>query len=297
MASYHFSAQMIGRSNGRSVVAAAAYRAGALIERDETGDRQDYRKKGGIVSADLLTPDGAPEWAQDRAQLWNAVEKVEKRKNSQMAREFELALPHELDEDQARELVLTWARDNLVAHGMAADVAIHDPDRGEQGTRNKHTHVLCTTREFDGAGWAKNKNRDWNDRSFLEGLRESWADAQNAALKAAGSAERVDHRSLADQAEAARFAGDDDLAQILDRPPEPRMGVAVSSVELREQRRAARNAEIYRPITDIAARVVEARWLRINLMAAFRQLVSSRKEIEVASSAEQSPPDADGLAF
>jgi hypothetical protein len=69
MASYHLSAKIIGRSDGRSVVAAAAYRSGSKLERAETGDTQDYRRKGGIVSADLLTPEYAPDWARDR---WRA---------------------------------------------------------------------------------------------------------------------------------------------------------------------------------------------------------------------------------
>ena len=62
MASWHLEAKIIGRSDGRSVVAAAAYRAGVRIERAETGDCPDYPRKGGLVSVDLLTPDDAPEW-------------------------------------------------------------------------------------------------------------------------------------------------------------------------------------------------------------------------------------------
>ena len=104
MASYHLSAKIIGRSDGRSVVAAASYRAGEMIERHETGQTSDYRRKSGVVSADLLLPVGAPEWAADREQLWNAVEAIEKRKNSKLAREIEVALPNERSEEHKYEL-------------------------------------------------------------------------------------------------------------------------------------------------------------------------------------------------
>lgn len=289
MASYHLSAQMIGRSDGRSVVAAAAYRAGSRIERAETGDCPDYTRKGGVVSADLLTPHDAPKWAQDRAQLWNAVEAVETRKNSQLAREIELALPNELTAEQARDLALSWARDELVSRGMVADVCIHDPEPVPGGSRNRHAHILCTTRRFDGAGWAKGKARDWNDKALLEHWRESWAEAQNAALEAAGCADRVDHRSLEDQREAALDAGDMAQADALDRPPEPVLGVAASGQEKRARIAADRRGEEYRPVTARGQALERARGLRSILVNAWDRVRAAAYDLVVASAKINDP--------
>lgn len=310
MASYHFSAKIVGRSDGRSAVAAAAYRAGSMIERAETGDTQDYRRKGGVVSADLLTPDHAPDWARDRSQLWNRVESVETRKNSQLAREFELALPNELSASQARALVIGWARRELVARGMCADVCVHDPEPVPGKGRNRHAHVLCTVRGFDGDGWARTKDRTWNDRSLLEHLRSSWAEAQNAALQAAGCVDRVDHRSLADQRQAALDAGDQVQVDALDRPPEPRLGVAASAMEDRARRAVARLGEEYQPVTPRGRALQDARTLRRVLLTAVDtvrtisttvrdlfQGIRVRIQDPFSPSPEQSPeyPDDDGL--
>lgn len=268
MASYHLSAKILGRSDGRSVVAAAAYRSGSKIERAETGDIQDYRRKSGVISADLLTPDYVPDWARDRSQLWNSVEGIETRKNSQLAREFELALPNELSASQARALVIGWARRELVSRGMVADVCVHDPEPVPGKGRNRHAHVLCTVRRFDGDGWARTKERTWNDKALLEHWRESWAEAQNSALQAAGCADRVDHRSLADQRQVALDAGDLVAAEALDRPPEPRLGVAASAIEDRARREADRLGEEYQPVTARGRALQEARTLRSVLLSA-----------------------------
>ena len=269
MASYHLTAKIIGRSDGRSVVAAAAYRSAEMIDRDETGDRHDYQRKGGVISADLLVPEGAPAWALSRAKLWNAVEAKETRKNSQLAREIEVALPNELDPDEARELVLSWARDELVSRGMVADICIHDPDPVTGDQRNRHAHILCTVRDIDGEGWVRTKNLDWNDKGLLLHWRESWAKAQNAALEAHGCVDRVDHRSLADQREAALDAGDTDLAAALDRPPEPVLGVAAGAIEKRAAQVAHRFGYEYQPVTDRGRAVAASRSMRAALHKAY----------------------------
>lgn len=236
MASYHLSASVIGRSDGRSAVAASAYRAGTVLTDPDTGTVHDYRRKGGVVSAFVLTPEGAPDWAQDRAALWSAVHARETRKNSQLAREVRLALPLELDADARAELVREWVQRECVERGMVADVAIHDPTPGPDRDRNPHAHVMLTMRPLDSGqmdGWSKNRARDWNDKATLEGWRASWADAQNVALEQAGATARVDHRSLADQRAAAIDVGDNLLAEVLDRPPEPRLGVAAGGIDAR----------------------------------------------------------------
>lgn len=291
MASYHLSVKIIGRSDGRSVVAAAAYRAGAMIERAETGDCPDYTRKGGVVSADLLRPDHAPEWAQDRAQLWNAVEAVETRKNSQLAREIELALPNELSEAEARHLALTWAQDELVSRGMVADVCIHCPEPVPGGSQNRHAHILCTVRGFEGAEWARTKDRSWNDKALLQHWRESWADAQNMALETAGCVDRVDHRSLEDQHQAALNAGDMAYADALDRPPEPVLGVAASAQEKRARIAADRRGEEYRPVTARGQALERSRGLRALLASAWNRVRGAAHDLVAVSAKVDDPFD------
>ena len=200
MAQYRLSVQMIGRSSGRSATAAAAYRAGQRIEDRETGLVHDYTAKRGVLHTEILAPDNTPDWMQDRTELWNAVHAVEQRRNSQLAREIQLSLPHELTQEQQINLVRRFVEEQCVARGMIADFALHAPssDPGAD-ERNVHAHVLCTTREFVGDVWAKRKNRDWHQTEMIEEWREAWGLHQNRELERIGSSERVDHRSLADQ--------------------------------------------------------------------------------------------------
>jgi len=241
MASYHFSAKMIGRSAGKSAIGAAAYRAGATLTCHETGQVFDYAKKRGIEASFILAPIGAPAWATDRQALWSAVQAKESRKNSQLARELVLALPHELDVQDGTKLVRDWVLTNLVAAGMVADIAVHDPDpKDAEDPQNRHAHIMLTMRELDAGqtdGWAKNKARAWNDVGLLEQWRESWASAQNDAFRKLGFSVRVDHRTLTEQRAAAEAAGDEISALVLDREPEPRLGVAASSMEQKARQR------------------------------------------------------------
>src|SRR5690606_6003211 len=103
MASYHFSAQVIQRSKGRSAVAAAAYRSGSNLYDERRGESHDYSKRRGVAWSDVLVPDGAAEFLKDRRALWNEVERMELRSDAQVAREINLALPRELGTDQRRE--------------------------------------------------------------------------------------------------------------------------------------------------------------------------------------------------
>ena len=199
MAIYHLSVKTIGRSAGRTATAAAAYRAAAEITDERTGEVHDYSRKRDVESATLIVPEDAPEWASDRAALWNAAEQSETRKNSTVAREFEIALPSELSADERRAMAHDFARAIVERHGCAADVAIHAPGR-EGDNRNHHAHILCTTRRLTPDGFGE-KCRELDDRKTreVEGWRERFADLQNAHLERAGVAERVDHRSLKEQ--------------------------------------------------------------------------------------------------
>ena len=196
MAIYHLSVKTISRSDGRSATAAAAYRAGCEIVDQRTGEVHNYTRKGGVLSADLVLPVGAPEWANDRAALWNAAEQAETRKNSTVAREFEIALPLELSAEERRYLAVSFARELVDRHGFAADVCVHAPDDGE----NPHAHILVTTRRLSADGFAE-KTRELDERGsgMVTHWRERWAELQNAHLAEWGHSARVDHRSLAEQ--------------------------------------------------------------------------------------------------
>ena len=197
MASYRFSASVIKRSVGRSVTATAAYRAACEIDCDRYGEHHDYTRKQGVLHSEIITPDNTPEWMTDRAAVWNAVEAIEKRKDAQLAREVQLSLPHELSDNQRRELVRSFVSSEFVSRGMIADVSIHAPHRDGDG-RNHHVHVLLTMRELAGEGFGK-KERGWNASQQLEHWREAWADHQNRAFERLGLSVRVDHRSLEGQ--------------------------------------------------------------------------------------------------
>ena len=212
MAIYHLSVKTISRSAGRSATAAAAYRAGAEITDERTGEIHDYTRKGGVESAALILPDNAPEWARDRAQLWNAAEQAEKRKNSTVAREFEIALPSELSHEQREKLAHDFARELVKRHGCAADVAIHAPGK-EGDNRNHHAHILLTTRRLEPDGFGE-KTRELDDQKTGKVLvtewRERFATLQNERLREAGHSVQVDHRSLEAQGierEATRHLG------------------------------------------------------------------------------------------
>ncbi|MGH8143891.1 MAG: MobQ family relaxase, partial [Steroidobacteraceae bacterium] len=193
MAIYHLSAKIVSRAEGRSVVAAAAYRAGAALEDRTTGITHDFTRKAGIEHTEILAPDGAPAWVYDRLQLWNTVEATERRRDAQLAREIELGLPVELDADGQLALVREYVQRQFVAEGMVADLAIH-----RDNPRNPHAHVLLTLRALTPDGFGL-KQRRWNARARLLTWRAAWAEHTNVHLAQAGLAVRIDHRTLAAQ--------------------------------------------------------------------------------------------------
>lgn len=188
MAIYHFSAQVISRSKGQSAVASASYRSGERLTDERTGETKYYVREVKPETM-ILAPSHAPSWVQDRNRLWNEVEKSEKRKNSQLAREINIALPRELHKDQQKELICSFVQEQFVNKGMIADIAIHRDDAA-----NPHAHVMMTTREISEEGFTV-KNRDWNDRELLNQWREEWANYANKALEKAGIQEQISHLS------------------------------------------------------------------------------------------------------
>ena len=257
MASYHLSVKTIKRSAGRSATAAAAYRSASVIECDREGRMHDYTAKRGVEACFILAPDDAPDWAQDRAALWNAAEARETRSNSVTAREWELALPSELSDAARIDIARVFAAQLVERYGVAADVAIHAPHR-EGDQRNHHAHILTTTRVLSAEGLT-DKTRILDAASTggpeIETMRGYWAELQNHALELAGQEERVDHRSLEVQREEALSLGDTLKAEELDREPELKLGPAANAIERREQFVAEAEGREYEPLTQRGARV------------------------------------------
>ena len=217
MAIYHLSIKIISRGKGKSAVAASAYRSGEKIKNEYDGVVHDFTRKGGIAHTEILLPQNAPQEFANRSVLWNSVEKIEKSKNSQLAREIEIALPKELDREKQIELVRNYVKENFVDVGMCADIAIHDKNDG-----NPHAHILLTMRPLneDKTWGAKSKKEyifdkngekiklkngnyktrkidtvDWNEQEKAEEWRKAWADITNKYLEENSIQDKVDHRS------------------------------------------------------------------------------------------------------
>lgn len=241
MAIFHLSAKAVQRSKGRSAVAASAYRAGVCLTDERTGEVHDYARRSGVVFSEVVTLDGQ---SIDREILWNAAESAERRKDGTTAREYEVALPDELDEAQRVALARQFARVIATRQGCAVDLCVHVPGKGDQ--RNHHAHLLCTTRrvEFGKMGpkcaveLSDSKRKELGlpgRRADLEDLRYTWEKLVNAELSKAGHREQVDHRSLADQG--------------VDREPTIHLGPAAAARERagRETERGEINRERRRP--------------------------------------------------
>lgn len=282
MAIYHLSAKIVSRSTGRSSVSAAAYRSASRFTDQRTGQDHNYTAKRDVQHSEILAPENAPDWMHDREKLWNAVERVEKRRDAQLAREIEVALPRELTTDEHIKLVRDFVQKEFVNHMLIADFNIH-AGRARDGGEQPHAHIMLTTRELLGDDFAAIKNRDWNGTDKLEGWRSRWADHVNLELERGGHACRINHRTLEAQrteaerrAEHARGIGDirtaeqqEERAVALDREPEPKLGPTASNMEKLghesrrgDERRAveARNAErrtLHEQARDLARQIAE----------------------------------------
>jgi len=244
VAIYHASTKPIARSAGRSAVAAAAYRAGVELVDARTGLVHDYTRKGGVELTEILTPDGL---GVERNALWNAAELAEKRKDARTAREWIVALPAELDAGQRTELTRDFAQALVARYGVAADLAIHAPDR-EGDNRNHHAHLLTTTRQVSRAAdgglvLGAKAHIELSDKARRErglgaaadevkAVRELWEHTANAALERAGVEARIDARSL--------------QAQGVDREATQHLGPVASEMERRgkESDRGDGNREV-----------------------------------------------------
>ncbi len=198
MAIYHLHVKVIGRKSGSSAVASAAYRSASRLRDDRLERSHDFSAKRGVVHSEIMLPESAPEAWSDRERLWNDVEAFEVRKDAQLAREVEFALPREMTERQGIELARDFVQSEFVDQGMIADLNVHW-DTAEDGTPKPHAHVMLTMRQVninrDENGFGQ-KVRDWNRIEMVERWRERWAELANERLAELDIDARIDHRSL-----------------------------------------------------------------------------------------------------
>jgi hypothetical protein len=225
MCIYHCSATTISRSSGRSACAAAAYRAAEKITDARTGITHDFTRKGGVIYSEILAPAGSPVWVTNRAELWNHAEQAEekstRRSTATTAREFNIALPHELDRDTQIASVHEFALYIVTTYGVAVDFSIHEPSN-EGDKRNDHVHLMLTDRRITDAGFA-GKVRELNiyngGKAQIAAIRERWADIANRFLERAGIHDCIDHRCYKSQCNG--------------REPTTHLGVAATALERR----------------------------------------------------------------
>src|SRR3954453_17718689 len=264
----------IGRDALTSVPGSAAYRSGSELSAD-SGAVFDFSSKRGVVHSEIMAPENAPVWMNDRERLWNAVEAVERRVNARVARETQLALPRELDREARIALARGFIAERMVARGMVADFAIHDVE-ARDGGREPKCHVMTTTGAVEPAKTLRSgaKVREGDDRGLVVEWREACAGHVNAPLERAAVAERVDHRTLEAQRREAAAAGDFAKAAELDREPEPKVGFEAWALErdgirtdrgdlLREVReRNAGRREVYGQVAEHGPEA-QARFLEV----------------------------------
>lgn len=310
---YHLSLKSISRKAGRSSTAAAAYRSGEMIIDARTGEVHDYRRKRGVEHSHIVLPGGG---TMLRAALWNSVEEKHKRGDAVLVREIEIALPAGLDAAQRKALVEQYAQELADRYGVAVDVAIHAPhpvtdadlerdpnqyyveevevlDDGHEITRrhngNWHAHVSMSACHFDAAGVPGKKCVELDQihcqrakiANAADVERPRWAELANAALAAAGSADRIDHRSHA--------------ARGIDRVPTVHRGAHANAVERRTGQASRRRlygqqlaAEAAQAEADVAAELAA---LISEIEAELADAVADR-DAELAQAAGQAAADA-----
>lgn len=287
MAIYHFSVQVIGRSSGRSSVAAAAYRAGERLH-DERLDRDhDFRAKSGVEHSEIMLPEGAPERFADRATLWNEVEAGEKRKDAQLAREVEFSIPREMDKAQGIELARDFVSQEFVERGMIADLNVHW-DMGADGQPKPHAHVMLTMSEVNEQGFGQ-KERDWNRTELVKQWRERWADHVNARLAELDIDARIDHRSL--EAQGIDLEPQDKIG-----PAAQRMGQRGLESERIEDHRAIAQRNGERIIADpsVALNAIthqQATFTRRDVAMFIHRHSDGKEQFDRAMSAVRTSPD------
>lgn len=284
MAIYHFSAKVISRSSGSSAVASAAYRSAQRLHDDRLDRSHDFTNKAGVVHSEVMLPDAAPERLGDRSALWNEVEKTELRKDAQLSREIEFAIPRELSQQQGIELARDFVRSEFVERGMIADLNVHW-DIGADGLAKPHAHVMLSMREVGEDGFGK-KVRDWNRTELISAWRERWADHVNERLASLDIDARIDHRSLEAQ-------GIELEPQTKIGAPSLRMGPEADRL-IEHHAIARENGERIIANPDIALNAItksQATFTRRDIAMFVHRHSDGKEQFDRALSAVQSSPD------
>lgn len=229
-----------------------AYRAGEKLTNERDGITHDYTAKKGVEHAEIVLPEGVnADWAKDRSALWNAAEFAENRKDARVAREFEIALPHELSAEQRLEAAREFAQELANRYGAAVDFAIHAPHDASD-VRNHHAHVMMTTRQVTEEGLGEKTYLEHKNARLLSAglattdmqlrdIRQTWEGIANERLAMAGLDIRIDHRSHMERG--------------LEISPTEHMGVHATQMERRgldvvrtrlDEEAAQRNADLIR---------------------------------------------------
>ncbi|MBU8855367.1 MobA/MobL family protein [Bacillus sp. FJAT-26377] len=245
--SLHFSLNIISRKDGRSTVAAAAYRSDEKLYDERNGRSFQFKKHEEQPESFILAPSHAPEWVNDREKLWNEVEKVEKRWTSQLSREIVIALPNDLNNEQQRDLIESYIKSQFVEKGMVADVNIHrDKDH------NPHAHIMLTMRPFNEDGsWGEKRpfsgefdekgrkiylDNPWDNKDNLSLWRDNYQELVNTTYERLNLERRFDLRSFERQ-------GRDEKATV-------HMGHVAAGIEERAKEKALKNGIEYKPVTN-----------------------------------------------
>ena len=243
----HFSVNIISRKDGRSTVAAAAYRSDEKLY-DERNQRNFQFKKHQVQPESfILAPSHGPEWVTDRERLWNEVEKVEKRWTSQLSREVLIAIPNDLNQEQQTELVKTFVQSQFVEKGMVADVNIH-----RDKSHNPHAHIMLTMRPFNEDGtwgdkrpWTGEKDEKgkkiyqdnpWDDKENVTLWRNNYEELVNKTMEKLNLERRFDLRSFERQ-------GRDEIGTV-------HLGYVATGMEKRAQQKALQEGVEYQPVSE-----------------------------------------------
>ncbi|MBO9101824.1 MULTISPECIES: Ti-type conjugative transfer relaxase TraA [unclassified Rhizobium] len=250
MAIAHFSASIVSRGGGRSVVLSAAYRHCAKMEYEREARTIDYTRKQGLLHEEFVLPADAPKWVRaliaDRSvsgaveAFWNKVEAFEKRSDAQLARDLTIALPLELTPEQNIALVRDFVEKHIHAKGMVADWVYHD------NPGNPHIHLMTTLRPLTEEGFGSKKVavngedgqpvRTKSGKILYElwagstddfnSLRDGWFERLNHHLALGGIDLRIDGRSYERQG--------------IELEPTIHLGVGAKAIERKAQEQGVR---------------------------------------------------------
>ena len=244
MSLYHLHCDIIGRSGGKSAVGSYLYQAREKGKNEEMGKTQNYtRNKDKPLLTGFIAPKNSafqPKKHKEILNFWNEVQKKENRKNSQFARDFDIALQDELSLEQNTECLYKWIQENWASRGLCSSVAIHPPHTDHKGESNKnlHAHIMVALRKVDQDGWTE-KDREGNDREFMRKCRKSWADIVNAKFKELGINQHIDERTLEEQG--------------IDRQAQKHNGVVKTAIERKEKAKQWEQEQINKALEKINA--------------------------------------------